>query len=73
VLEGKVEPGAKAAVLRNGQFLTSGKITALQIGKQEVTDAVKGQECGLKFEGQPIVESEDILEIYKEQEIKKVI
>ncbi len=73
VLEGKVEPGAKVAVMRNQQFLTSGKLTVLQIGKQEVKDAVKGQECGIKYEGQPLIEANDVLEIYKEQEVKKIV
>ncbi|KKQ80901.1 MAG: Translation initiation factor IF-2 [Parcubacteria group bacterium GW2011_GWC2_38_7] len=63
VIDGKVEPKSKVAVIRNEQFLTSGKITALQIGKQEVTDAVKSQECGIKFEGQPIIEVGDVLEV----------
>jgi len=73
VIVGRVEPKAKVAVIRNEQFLTSGRITALQIGKQEVSDAVKGQECGIKFEGQPIIEKDDILEIYKEQEVRKFV
>jgi len=73
VTTGKVEPRSKVAVIRGGQFLTSGKITALQIGKQEVTDAVKGQECGIKFEGQPIIEADDVLEIYKETEVRKIV
>ncbi|KKR05193.1 MAG: Translation initiation factor IF-2 [Parcubacteria group bacterium GW2011_GWC2_39_14] len=73
VTTGKVEPRSKVAVIRAGQFLTSGKITALQIGKQEVTDAVKGQECGIKFEGQPIIEKDDVLEVYKETEVRKIV
>jgi len=70
VIDGKVEANSKAAVLRNNEFVASGKITALQIGKEEVKDAVKSQECGVKFEGQPIIEIGDILDIYKEEEKK---
>ncbi len=68
VLEGKIENGANVAVLRKNEFITSGKIVALQIGKEEVKDAVKNQECGIKFEGQPLVEEGDILDVYKEEE-----
>ncbi|MFA6537078.1 MAG: translation initiation factor IF-2 [Patescibacteria group bacterium] len=68
VIDGKIEASSKVAVLRNNEFITSGKITALQIGKQEVKDAVKGQECGIKYEGQPIIEENDVLDIYKEEE-----
>jgi len=69
VLEGKIEPDAKIAVLRGSEFVTSGKITELQVGKQEVKDAVKGQECGIKFVGQPLIEENDVLDVYKEEEI----
>jgi len=71
VTDGKLEPGTTAAVIRKGEFITSGKITDLQVGKQVVTDVVKGQECGLKFVGQPIIQPGDILEVYKEKEIRK--
>jgi translation initiation factor IF-2 len=71
VKSGRVEPGARVAVLRNEEFVTSGRITELQIGKEIVKDCVQGQECGLKFEGQPLIEVGDILDIYTEQEIKK--
>ncbi|MEK7512557.1 MAG: translation initiation factor IF-2 [Patescibacteria group bacterium] len=70
VTSGKVEPGAKVAVLRADNFITSGKITELQIGKQIVRDAVQGQECGIKFVGQPIIEENDVLDVYMEDEVK---
>ncbi|MEK7159522.1 MAG: translation initiation factor IF-2 [Patescibacteria group bacterium] len=70
VTSGKVEPGAKVAVLRADNFITSGKITELQIGKQIVRDAVQGQECGIKYVGQPIIEENDVLDVYMEDEVK---
>ncbi|MFH0779881.1 MAG: hypothetical protein V1928_03410, partial [Parcubacteria group bacterium] len=73
VNKGKVEADAKVAVLRKDEFITSGKITAVQIGRQEVKDAMKDQECGLKFSGQPLIEVGDILDVYKEQEKKKTL
>jgi len=69
VNQGKVEPGVKAAVLRNNEFIASGKITEIKVGKQEVKDVVRGQEFGLKFEGQPVIEIGDILDIYREKEV----
>lgn len=71
ITEGKVEPGAHCAVLRGGEFITAGRISSIQIGKQVVKDAVKGQECGMTFEGQPMIEEGDVLDVYTEQEIKK--
>jgi len=73
VVSGKIEPGAEAAVLRNNEFITSGKISELKIGKEDVKDAVKDQECGLKFEGQAIVEEGDVLDVYWQREVKKTL
>ena len=73
VTEGRVEAGSRVGVLRGGEFLTAGRITMVQVGKEEVKDCLKGQECGMKFEGQPIIEEKDVLDIYTEQEVKKVI
>lgn len=70
VNSGKVEPNAKVAVLRGEEFITSGKIAELQIGKQIVKDAVQGQECGIKFVGQPVIEEGDVLDVYMEDEVK---
>jgi hypothetical protein len=39
---------------------------------QVVTDAVKGQEIGMKFVGQSLMQVGDIMDIYKEREIKQV-
>ncbi len=71
VIFGKVENGVSAAVIRNDEFVTSGKIVELKSGKEEVKDVVKGQECGIKFEGQPLIEAGDILDLYIEREQKK--
>jgi translation initiation factor IF-2 len=69
VTDGKIELGAKAALLRNGEFVASGKISELQINKVKVKDVVKGDECGIKFIGQPLIEVGDVLDIYREEEV----
>jgi translation initiation factor IF-2 len=73
VISGKIEKNVMAAVLRKGAFIEKGKITELQVGKEAVTDAVKGQECGLKITCRPLIEEGDVLDVYKEREIRKVI
>jgi len=70
---GKIEANCFASVLRNNEFVTTGKITELKVGKEAVSDAVRGQEFGLKFEGQPLIEVGDILDVYKEKEVKTAI
>jgi translation initiation factor IF-2 len=71
VIEGEVQAGTKAAVLRQDEFVEMGEITQLQAAKQIVTNCVKGQECGIQFKGQPLIEAGDILEVYKETEAKR--
>ncbi|MBI5077403.1 translation initiation factor IF-2 [Candidatus Falkowbacteria bacterium] len=69
ITDGRIEANALAAVLRNDEFVTSGKISELQINKIKVKDAVKGSECGIKFNGQPLIEVGDIVDVYRENEI----
>lgn len=73
VKEGKVEAGANITVLRENEFITSGKIVVLQSGKEDVKEVDKGQECGIKFEGQPLIEEGDVLDVYWEREVKKTL
>ncbi|NQT50185.1 translation initiation factor IF-2 [Candidatus Kuenenbacteria bacterium] len=68
VTTGIVEAGTKVAVFRGEEFITSGKVTALQVGKEEVKDCDKGQECGVSIVGQPLIEIGDTLDVYQEDE-----
>jgi len=67
VMSGKVEGGAKIKVIRKGEEVTQGNLKELQIAKQNVREVGEGQECGINFEGPPVIEVGDILEIYKEE------
>ena len=69
VLDGRIENGASAELERDKAIITSGKLSRLQSGKQNINSAEKDQECGLQFEGQPIIQVGDILNIYKEEEV----
>ncbi len=70
VLKGKVEKGLFAEVRKNNKIITKGKIVNLQSGKQEVDLVKSGEECGLLYEGDPIVKENDTLIIFKEEEKK---
>jgi len=73
VTEGKVEGNAKANVYRGDELIDEGEIEEVQIGKQKVTDVLKGQECGIKFIGKTKFEEGDILEVYREETKAKEI
>ncbi|OGF25689.1 translation initiation factor IF-2 [Candidatus Falkowbacteria bacterium RIFOXYB2_FULL_47_14] len=66
--EGRVEKGSMIEVWRNKEFLTSGVLKKLQSAKEDVTDCETGQECGIEYEGSPIIEVGDVLRFYKTEE-----
>jgi len=68
VLEGNAENNSLIEVSRDGAFIDKGKISKLQAAKQDVPSVDSGQECGIKYEGRPIVQVGDILSFYKEEE-----
>lgn len=71
VIEGKIEMDGLVEVLRGKDIIATGKIVKLQAGKQDVKEVDENEECGIQFEGDPIVEEGDILQIYKEEQIIK--
>jgi len=71
VTKGKIVSGAKAKVYREKQKMADGRITQLQINKKNVREATEGLECGMKFEGEPVVQVNDFIEVYQEKKIFK--
>jgi translation initiation factor IF-2 len=58
-------------VTRNGEYVTEGTIKDLRIAKEQVKQVLAGSECGIEYHGRPVVEVDDVLEIYKEEKKKK--
>lgn len=69
ITEGIVEAEALVEIYREGEYMDSGRLSRLQAGKQDVKSVEKGQECGLQYEGKPIIKEGDILHFYKEEKI----
>lgn len=67
VISGKVENKALINVIRNEEKVGKGRIVQLQCNKRDVPEVEKGKEAGILFEGEPIIEEGDVLEIYKEE------
>ena len=67
VTKGKVLPNAKIDVMRGKLKLATGHIVQLQVNKVDVNEATQGQECGLRYEGKPVIEEGDSLEVYQEE------
>jgi len=70
VLNGKIENNTLAEVLQNKEVVATGKIVRLQSGKQDISTVEENQECGLQYEGEPIIKVGDILRVYREVETK---
>ena len=73
VIEGVVEENSFIDAFRDKEIIASGKLTKLQSGKQDVKIAEENQECGIQYEGKPLIQEDDILHFWKEEKITKVI
>lgn len=73
VLEGKIETDNIIEVVSDGDVVAQGKLTKLQSGKQNVKTVSANEECGIQYEGSPIIKIGDILQFYKEEKIMKKI
>ncbi len=69
VLDGVVRNNSFVEVKRGDDFIVLGNITQLQTAKQDVNEVEKDEECGLKYEGKPLIEEGDILNFYQEEKI----
>jgi translation initiation factor IF-2 len=64
VTAGKVVNGSRLRVLRNEAVVAEGKLSNLQVLKTPVNEVAQGQECGMKFEGQPVVQLDDTVVVF---------
>lgn len=66
VINGKVIKPSKIKLIRNNEIETIGELGNLQSGKEDVTEVVLGQEAGLEFVGEPMIQVGDTLEFFEE-------
>ena len=69
VLDGEIKNNSLIEVRRGDNFIVNGRLTRLQAGKQDVESVPKDQEAGLKYEGRPVVQVGDILQVYREERV----
>jgi len=68
-----IEDSSFIDVCRDKEVIASGKLTKLQSGKQDVKSVEADQECGIQYEGKPLIKEGDILQVWKEERITKII
>lgn len=66
VIDGTIYPTETVVVVRNNEPVASGKINRLEVSKDQVDKVSSGTECGLNYEGDPVIEEGDVLEFYRE-------
>jgi translation initiation factor IF-2 len=70
ITEGEIKKGLKLEVFRENEKIGSGRIIELQRDKKVVEKLVKGDECGILFEGNTKIEKGDILAAFLEERRK---
>ncbi len=65
ILEGSVERGNMARVVRDGTIVYEGKVTALHRFKDDVKTVASGYECGVKHDSYQDIKKDDVLEFFE--------
>jgi len=73
VTTGQAKQGALIEVIREKRKIGKGRIAQLQRDKKDIDEVNKGQECGIQFRGDVVIEQGDVLEFYQEQRTKREI
>ncbi len=78
VIDGKIVNKTSLDVIRpaspaggDEKKIASGRIVQLQHNKKDVPEVEKGREAGILYEGEPVIEEGDILEVYREEKKKR--
>lgn len=69
-IEGEIKKGAKIEVFRNEEKIGEGRMINLQRNKKDIERIIKGDECGILFEGNIDIKEGDTLVFYIETKEK---
>ncbi len=73
VTKGKIVNKGKVEVLRDKEIIATAEIAQLQAGKQDVNEVLEDQECGINLTTKKEIKEGDILQVYQEQSISKIL
>ena len=65
IIDGSVERGNMARIIRDGAIIYEGKIITLQRFKDDVKTVASGYECGVRVENYQDIKKDDILEFFE--------
>ncbi|WP_342268519.1 translation initiation factor IF-2 [Spiroplasma endosymbiont of Aspidapion aeneum] len=70
VINGSIYRGSSVRIIRDGIVVYSGEISSLKHIKDEIKEAKEGHECGVTIKNFNDIKEGDIIEGYKNQEVK---
>lgn len=73
VLEGKIKRDTKINLVRDGIVIFTGELSSLKRFKDDVKEALVGQECGVGIKNYNDLKEGDIIEGYEEIEVKRTL
>jgi translation initiation factor IF-2 len=73
VLEGKINRGARARLVRDGVVVWDGPIASLRRFKEDAKEVQAGMECGIGLQGFNDVKEQDIIECYEEKQVEATL
>lgn len=73
VTKGIVEKNKKAQVVRRGEIIHEGRLDTFKHQKTDITEASKGTECGVSLESFGDLRKDDVIQIYSDIELPKVL
>jgi translation initiation factor IF-2 len=73
VLEGKINRGAQARLVRDGVVVWEGPMGSLRRFKEDTKEVQAGMECGIGLQGFNDVKEQDIIECYEEKQVEATL
>ena len=73
VTEGIARRSAGVRLLRDDVVIHEGTLKTLKRFKDEVSEVISGQECGMAFENYEDIRPDDVIEIFEREEIERTL
>ena len=73
VIEGSALKDSKLRLMRGDEIIGEATMLKLQANKQDTSEVLKNQECGIQYKGKVKAEPGDVFELYSEKAEKKVL
>jgi len=73
VVEGRVTPGARARLVRDGAVVYDGEIASLRRYNDDVREVLNGQECGIVLVNFADIKEGDEIEVYETRQVERTL